>query len=459
MKEYEAIIIGGGGGLKLRPIANLGHKIAIIEKDALGGTCLNRGCIPSKMLIHAADVMAEQREYEKFFIELKGEMTADFSALTTRTTREVGDVSGKIESAYATNENIDFYDGTARFISNKVVEVNGEQLTAQRIFVATGSRPRIPNIPGLAGTPYMTSTEALRREKKPKSLIVIGGGYIAMELGHFYREMGVEVTWLVRSDVLRGVDCEVVEEFLQEFNQDGSVRLGASTDAVAYENDEFAVTTTDSEGNTTTLKAEALLLATGVQSNSDTLNLENTDVVVNEKGFIEVNDHLETAVPGVYALGDVIGRYLFRHSVNFEGEYLMRVLYEEPCEEGILYPPMPFAVFSRPQIAGVGQTQEELDLMGVDYVVGLNKYENSAMGGDALRLKNGFVKLLFERSSKKLLGAHIVGPEASDMIHMLVLAMTMEASLDDLLKMIYIHPALPEVVRNAARKARDAFSE
>ena len=453
MKTYDAIIIGGGGGLKLRPISNLGKKIAVIEKEDLGGTCLNRGCIPSKMLIHAADLAEEVKRMHKFNLQVDQNIQVEWEAMVNRVTQSVTKSSRSIADAYAKNENVDFYHGEAHFIEDKIVEVNGEQLTAERIFIAVGTRPSIPPIPGLEGTPFMTSREALRNTTQPKRMIVIGGGYIGVELGHFYRALGTETHFLVRSQVLGHEDREIADEFVRAFD-DGNLHLGWSPMQVEYKNETFKVTAQNKEGETMTLEADALFVATGIRPNTDSLKLENTSIKTNEKGYIQVDDHLQTNVPGVYALGDCIGRYFFRHSVNFEGEYLLRTLYENPSDEPINYPPMPHAVFSNPQIAGVGQTEEELKASGADYFVGKNSYQDSAMGGDALQSEYGFCKLLFEKGSHKLLGAHIVGHEASTMIHQLIQAITLEATLEDLLNMIYIHPALPEIVKNAARKAK-----
>jgi mycothione reductase len=448
MKEYEAIIIGGGGGLKLRPISGLGHKIAIIEKEDLGGTCLNRGCIPSKMLIHPADVLDEMRDAHLFNLNVSQDFTVDFPTLVKRVSESVSSSSKGIEEAYAKNENLDFYHGEARFVEDKVIEVNGEKLTANRIFIATGSRPLVPKIEGLEGTPFMTSREALRLETQAKSLIVIGGGYIATELGHFYRSMGTKVDFLVRSKMLKAEDKEIADEFVKAFEKKHTLHFGVSPQSVSYDGNMFTVKWEGSE-----LQSEALLVATGVVPNNN-LGLENTNIELSERGYINVDDHLQTSVPGVYALGDIIGNHFFRHSVNFEGEYLLRVLYQDPSDEAIDYPPMPHAVFSSPQIGGVGKTEEELISDGVDYVKGVNRYENSAFGGDVLQSEFGLVKLLFDRESRKLLGAHIVGKEASSMIHMCIAYMNTGGTLDDMLRTIYIHPAFPEVIRNAARKVK-----
>ena len=191
-------------------------------------------------------------------------------------------------------------------------------------------------------------------------------------------------------------------------------------------------------------------MATGIQPNSDNLGLENTKIAKNERGFIKVNEYLETAVPGVYALGDVVGTYMFRHSVNFEAEYLINSLYNGK-RKPIIYPPMPHAIFTNPEIGSVGLTEEQTKEKKLNYVVGISNYKNCAQG--LARLSEfGLVKIIVDKTNRNILGAHILGEEASTMIHQLTLAMTMNARIDDLLNMIYVHPALNEVVRNAARK-------
>lgn len=455
MKQYDVIVIGSGGGSKIiSPAAKMGYKVACLEKDRLGGTCLNRGCIPSKMLIHPADVATQIRNAHKFDIHVNPHFHVDFDKLISRITQTVDADSDNIDAAYRRNPNIDFYHGQGRFLDNKTIMVNGETITADKIFIATGARPRIPDIPGLAGTPYMTSTEALRNVKLPKRLIVLGGGYIAVELGYAYRALGSDVDFLIRSKFLRNEDSQVAEEFTRVFSQLCPVHHGVAGQ-VEYHNNTFRVSYQQPDGSTGQLTGDALLLALGVVPNTDTLGLENTTIERTPGGFIKVDGHLKTATPGVYALGDCVGNYLFRHTVNFEGEYLFRTIFVEKKDEPLQYPPVPHAVFSYPQVAGVGKTEDQLKQEGIDYIVGLNPYKSSAMGM-ALRSDHGFCKILIERRSRKILGAHIVGEEASDMIHMLIAFMNKQGTLDDLLNMIYIHPALPEIVRNAARKAQAA---
>lgn len=457
MKRYDVIVLGSGAGTKLvTPVTRLGRKVAIVEREDLGGTCLNRGCIPSKMLIYPADLALAIADATRFELGLRYELNVDFPALVNRVTEKVTRDSRSIAPAYQRNPNLDFYHTEGRFISDKVIRVGEEEITAETIIIATGSRPSIPEIPGLRDTPFMTSREALRNQRLPKRLLIIGGGYIACELGHVYGALGAEVYFLVRSGLLRHVDRDIQEEFVREFSKRHQIHY-LTPRSVRHDGREFIIECEDRERQREIVSGDALLVAAGTVPCSDTLGIENTKIACDAQGYIKVDQYLQTTTVGVYALGDVVGRYQFRHSANFEGEYLFNNLFNAAHPAPIRYSPVPFAVFTHPQIAGVGKNEQELADSGVPYVVGVAPYHKSAMGMARLS-ESGFVKVLVHRETRKFLGAHIIGDEASDMIHLFILALTLEATLDDTLRMIYIHPALPEVARNACRAAREALS-
>jgi len=450
-RHFDIIVVGTGGGAKLiRPAAQMGYKVAVIERDKLGGTCLNRGCIPSKMLIHAADVASTIRESERFDVRCTGDIMVNFSKLVKRVNATIDAESQSIEPLYENDPNVTLIRGEARFVAEKTIMVDGVQISADRIFLPVGAKATIPDIPGLADTPFLTYREALRLTKKPKKMIVLGGGYIALELGYFFAALGVDVEFYVRSKMLRNEDEEVGREFERVFSAHHNVHFGKNINRVDYGMGEFRIE--DSAGETKT--CDALLITTGVKPMTEELDLPKAGVKTDDKGYIVVDDRLRTSADGVWAFGDVTGHALFRHMANFEGEYLFKTLFQNPQDVPIEYPPIPHAVFSRPQIGGVGKTEEELKKDGVDYVVGKCPYHKSGMGM-ALLSDHGFVKLLFDRASRKLLGAHIIGEEASNMVHMPIAYMNMGATLDDMLSTIYIHPALPELVRNACRDAKN----
>lgn len=459
MEQFDIIIIGSGGGTKIgRPAADLGFKVALIEKEAMGGTCLNRGCIPSKMLIHPADQIHHIRHANQINIDADPTARIQFKELIERITETVDEISESIASPYDEHPNMELIRGEAAFTGNHSVSVNGRDLSAERIFIAVGTRPHIPDIPGLAGTPFMTNREALRNTELPARMIVIGAGYIGCELGHAYSTAGTDVHFIVRSELIRREDREIKEEFHKIFSQNNTLHEGMVPEKISHDGDLFSVQLRSKDGSTETIEAEALLMATGIIPNTDHLGIEHTEIKLDDNGFIPVDGQLQTSIPGVYAMGDCNGNYFFRHTVNFEGEFLMRVLFEDPSSEKINYGAVPHAVFTYPQVAGVGKTEDELIEGGVDYVRGYTRYIHTAMGM-ARQSDHGFVKILIARADKKILGAHIIGDEASDMIHMIIALMYKDGTLDDLLNMIYIHPALPEAVRDAARDARDQLKK
>tara|TARA_B100000427_G_scaffold6109_1_gene5724 strand:+ start:7849 stop:9216 length:1368 start_codon:yes stop_codon:yes gene_type:complete len=449
IQKFDIIIIGSGGGSKItRPAANLGLNVAVIDHGALGGTCLNRGCIPSKMLIHPADVLSEIRSAHNFHIHLDGPITVDTRSLVDYVSTVVAEESNSIKPLYEAHENITYFSETAQFKSNKEIQVGDQVITADTIFIAVGGRPFIPPIKGLLDTPFWTSTEVLRATKLPKKCVVIGGGYIAVELGYYLQSMGVEVVFLVRNRMIKHEDDTIISLFEDYFSKQYQVVFGANPTKITHQKNEFSIYLDDDNP----IVADALLVATGIQPNSDVLGTDNTDIQCDEQGFIQVDDYLQTAVEGVYAFGDCVGRYQFRHSANFEGQYLFDHVVKDGIKKPIDYPPVPHAIFTNPQVAGVGLTERECQDQKRNYYCGINWYKDSAMGM-ALKSDKDFVKLLFDAESHCLIGAHIIGKEAATMIHMCILAMNLNATHADLNRMIYIHPALPEVIRNAVRNA------
>ena len=454
MQKFDVVVIGTGAGTKLvRPIADLGFKVAVIEKGALGGTCLNRGCIPSKMLIHSADVMSEIKEAEKFEIDVEGPIHVRFQELINRVSSTVDQDSASIKPVYDKHPNITLFQEQASFVDTHTIQAGNHVIQADKFFIATGTRPLIPSIPGLDQTPFMTSNEALRLSSLPKRLLVIGGGFVALELGYFYASLGTQVTFIVRDKLLKNEDQDVVVTFEKLFAQKHQLALGHTPLFVGHENGIFDVMTQDKSKKRHVFQAESLLVATGVRPNTDDLQLDKAGIESNEKGYIKVNSFLQTSAPHIWALGDVIGRYFFRHSANFEAEYLMKSCYVEQTPFEIKYPFMPYAVFTNPQVARLGYTQQELERDKKPFVVGLNLYQSSAMGM-ALRSQDEFAKVLIDPVTRKLWGAHIVGKEAATMMHMFIAFEKMGATLDEMLDTIYIHPAMPEILRNALRKAK-----
>lgn len=417
------------------------------------------------MLIHPADVVSTIHESSIFDIEAEVK-SVSWKNLVERVAKEIDQESFSINPNIESNPNIDWYKQPVRFIGERKLQSGNTIITADKIFIVAGSRPHIPDIEGLKDTPYMTSTEALRCYEQPKDMIVIGAGYIATELAHFYSSLGTHVHIFVRSKFLAHEDSEVRDEFTRLFSnhKNITVHMKSTINSVHYdqENKKFNITYQNPNSDEKiTLSTDQCLVSSGVVPNTDLLDVEKSGIKTKKGGFIEVDDYLKTSCKNVWAFGDIAGNYLFRHSANYEGEYLLETVIQADESEGpypIDYTGMPHAVFSWPQVAGVGATEDELISEGVEYIKGVNKYQWSAMGM-ALRsdITGGIVKLLICKKTRKILGCHIVGDQASVLIHEVIPLMRLNGKLDDLLYMIHIHPALSENVRNAARRARNAF--
>ncbi len=441
--NVDLLIIGTGSGLKAAP-DNL--KIAVVEKGEAGGTCLTRGCIPSKMVIHSADIAEIINNSQKFGIKSKMN-GVDFKSITTRATNKVLSSSNNIEKELKNSENISYFKGTAAFIGERTVKVNNDIIKAKKVIIATGARPSIPEIDGLNKVDYWTSTEALRATKQPKSMIVLGGGYIATELAHFYGALGTNITIVQRSDLLLSrEDKEVAEKFTKIFSKKYDVLTNTTIEKVWQKGKTIFVEVKENNKKKI-LKAETLLVALGVTPNTDILNLEETGVKTNKKGFIEVNDYLETSSKNIWALGDVIGTFMLKHSANYEAEIVeQNAIYNKKVKRD--YTGMPYAIFSSPQIAGVGATEEELQDKKIKYVKGEHSYIKTGMGL-ALQDEEGFVKILVDPKTKKILGCRIMGEQAPTLIHEVLVVMRNNLTVDAIENTIHIHPALSEVVQRA----------
>lgn len=331
-------------------------------------------------------------------------------------------------------------------------------MRAPRIIIATGSRPAIPDLPGLDQIPFLTSESALRQDHVPKRLIVLGAGYIACELGHAYATYGAETHFVVRSHCLRREDVEIREKFLKELARHHHLHIGCQVESTAPLSRGRGVCVKlkkAATGKSFELQADALLVAAGVRPETDRLGLANTDITRQPNGSIVVDNWLQTAVPGIYAMGDCIGRHMFRHAVNFEADFLAHHLFDNNPEP-ICYPPMPGAVFTDPEIASVGLTEKEAKKRNLDVCIGRASLASSNMGL-ARQLPDGLVKLLVARGNRRLIGAHIVGEDAATLLHVPLTVMTLKGTIDDLASLIYIHPAYPEVIRDAARDALSAW--
>lgn len=444
MKKFDVIVVGSGAGLEMASFAaEKGLPVAIVEEGPLGGTCLNRGCIPSKMLIHSADVAETIKSSEKFGIKSKIE-DIDFASIVKRVSEVVDTDSSGIEKAVRENSNPTLYKMRGKFIGPKRMRVRNETIEAEKVFIVGGTRPMAPPIPGLKITPYLDSTKALRLEKQPERLVVIGGGYIAAELAHFFGALGTKVTILVRGNMmLNNEDEEIAQWFTKEFSKKYEILFDTQAESVSYQSSKFTIKL---KGGEKKLEADQLLVVTGRIPNTDILDVKATGVEMDDKGYIKVNEYLETNVDGVYAFGDIVGILPFRHTANDQVSYAIRNAFTDQ-KEAFDYFAIGHAVFSSPQVAGVGKTEQELKNEGIPYKVGTAELKDTGMGG-ALQ-ENGLAKVLTDEKGEKILGVHIVGPQASVLIHEAIVAMKANGTVGAITNSVYIHPALPEWLQRA----------
>ena len=448
VKSFDLIVVGSGSGLEVSSqAADGGLSVAVIESGPFGGTCLNRGCIPSKMLIHSADVAEIIRQSELFGITT--EVTAiNWDFIIRRASETVDADARMIEEGNREQARISVFKDSARFVGHKTLEVGSERITAEQIVIAAGSRPRIPKIEGLESVPYITSDEALRLPKQPRRLAILGAGYIAAELAHFFGALGTEVTIVHRGPrMLRAEDEDVAQRFTEVYERRFRLLLNTTVRRVRQQRGEMVLDVVVG-GRQESLVADALLLAVGRVPNADTLEVTNAGVDVDERGFIPTDEYMETNVEGVWALGDIVGRYLLKHSANLEAAYVAHNMLNPEAKVAVDYHAMPHAIFASPQVAAVGTSEQDAREQDVKFVVASYRYIDTAYGS-SIEDKDGFVKVLADPDSRQILGCHIIGTDASVLIQEVVNVMRMRAPLSMIGQSIYVHPALPEVVQRA----------
>jgi len=448
MEKFDLIVIGAGSGLEVMSAASSrGMKVALVEEGPMGGTCLNRGCIPTKILIHTADIVQTIKRSKEFGIDAKLGKIA-YNSIMHRAMDEVDSEAKEIEESIRKAQGIKLFKARGRFIGPKTIKAGDTEITADKIVIAAGTRSAIPEIPGLGKVPYMASDQALRLDSLPKELVILGGGYIAVELAHFFGSMGSSIHILQRNvKLVRHEDEEISAKFAELLSKQYDVRLGYGIKSIEKKGKQIIVHGADGS----VVSGTHLLVATGRVPNTDILETAKAGIKANPQGYIETNEFMETNVPGIWALGDIAGKFLFKHSANLEAEYVTHnVLGSEAHHKvAVDYTAMPHAIFSYPQIAGVGATEQELKAKGEDYLVGKCKYEDTGMGLAMLE-KDGFVKFLANYDGK-ILGCHIIGPEAATLLHEVLISMKAGKShVNDILNTIHIHPALNEVVQRAA---------
>jgi mycothione reductase len=444
--EYDLIIVGSGSGNAI-PEYLAGRRIAVVERGPFGGTCLNAGCIPSKMYVVPADVALEADHAARLGVELEFR-GADWGAIRDR-------IFGRIDAIVADGReyrahgspNVTLIEGTARFVGDRVLDVEGVLITAPDVLVAIGSRPVVPPITGLVEVGFHTSDTVMRLDELPRRLGIIGGGYVAVEMGHVFAGLGTEVTIFNRSDVLlRSQDRDVAARFTEVFSARPriDVHLGHVPTRVERRGAAVVVHCAGDE-----VVVDELLVATGREPNSDLIDARAGGLTCHAFGTITVDEYLRTSAEGVWAIGDVANEYQLKHVANREAATAFWNIAHPDDLRAVDHRVVPAAVFSNPQVASVGLTEQAAAVMGVDVVVGRRDYGATAYGW-ALADETSFAKVLVDRDSGLVVGAHILGPHAATLIQPMVQGMQFGQTARELADGPYwIHPALTEVVENA----------
>lgn len=460
--HFDLCIIGSGSGLSLIDDDISDWKIALIDKgtgptEAFGGTCLNAGCIPTKMLAMPASYALAPEYASRVGVGLDL-ASVDFKAIQSRTFNRTDSISVSGLAGLGKRDNVEVFFGAATFVDEHTVRVGRREITADRIVIAAGSRPRPITAPGFDDA-YLqafvhTSQSIMRVEELPHRLVILGGGIEAVEFGHIFAGMESQVSIISRSEpLLRAYDSAIGQQVTEELSERAVVRLNQNV--TGLDSDDFGgvvLTTEDSLGIEYSYAADAVLVCLGRIPNGDQLHLDAAGISLDKHGFIPVDDHMRTSADHIWALGDICSPMMLKHLANAQARVVKRNLLAErdgtalvSCDERFV----PQGIFTEPQVACVGASEEQLVRSKVDYISHIQRYD-SVVYGWAVNDSGHFVKLLADPAGEHLLGAHIVGEQATTLIQPLVQAMSLGQTISEIaLHQYWIHPALTEVVENA----------
>lgn len=453
-KQYDIVVIGGGPGGYVAGIraGQLGLKTLVVEKDKLGGVCLNWGCIPTKALIKNAEVLTTFKHAEEFGFSFDN-LKADFSKAVKRS-RDISAKSSKgIEFLFKKNK-VEHAYATAKIVGKGVVELDAagkkEKVNAKHIIVSTGARPRIlPNIP-VDYKQVITSTEAMILPEVPKRMVIIGSGAIGSEFAYIYNAYGTKVTIIEMLDSLLPIEDREVTKILRRSFEKSGIEVLVDTKVDSVTPGKEAIVKYSNKDGVKEIKADIVLSAIGVQGNIENLGLEALGVKT-DRSFIKVDKHLKTNIDGIYAIGDVAGPPCLAHKASHEGIVCVEAIAGKH-PHAVDYDNIPGCTYCQPQVASVGMTEEKARAAGKEIKVGRYPFRSH---GKALALNEteGMVKLIFDAKYGELLGAHIIGPEATEMIAELTTARTLETTAEQLYNTIHAHPTLTEGIMEAALDA------
>jgi mycothione reductase len=457
-QHYDLVIIGAGSGNSLVSPEMDSWRIAMVEKGLFGGTCLNVGCIPTKMFVYAADVAHHAEDtYSAPYGVRTASLGADWPSIVNRVFGRIDPIAEGGRQYRHTNPNVDVYEVATHFVGERELQVGDRTITGDRIVIAAGAHTFLPPVPGLDDVPFHTSDTIMRIPRLPDHLVILGGGFVATELGHVFRSLGSKVTIVNRSHrLLMNEDHDISLRFTELAAQRFDLALGATVERVYMTAQGFGLRVV-CDGVEHTIEGDQLLVAAGRVSNGCHLDVASTGLQLDAAGNVPVDAYGRTAVPGIWALGDVNGRYMLKHMANGEARVVQHNLLHPDDLRPLDTRPAPHAVFSNPQVGSVGLTEQQARQQGVPHVVITHDYAGAAYGW-ALEDTTSFCKLIGDPTTRLLVGAHIIGPQASMLVQLLVQGMHLGSTGDDMATgQVWIHPALSEVVEQALLKLIDAF--
>jgi len=455
MKHFDVLVVGSGSGMMIADAAvNSGKTVAVVEMAKLGGTCLNVGCIPSKMVIYPADMVNQIRHAEQLGIKVTID-EIDFPFIMRRTKEFVEHDRQPMEDAITQIEGLSFYPVQGEFIDDYTMQVGDEVIKADTIFLASGARPFIPPIKGIEDIDYLTNDNVWDMTERPESMVIVGGGLIAVEMAHFFSSMGVDVSLLSRSPrLIKNGEPEVSEILLTSMRQRMHIETDIEVKEIEKKGDRLLVKAKTKGGEDKEYDVETIFIAAGRKSNADLLKVEKTGVNVDKRGYIIVDEEYMTSKKNIIAFGDAIGRKMFKHVANAEAQVVWQK-YSHGHSHQMNYDLVPYAAFSWPQVAAVGITEAQVKERGIKYLIGEYNYRDTAKGA-AMAEEDGYVKVLLTSEENKILGASIIGPFAPILIQEIISVMNAgDGTVHPIADAMHIHPALSEVVQRAFFNLRE----
>ncbi|ABY72738.1 dihydrolipoyl dehydrogenase [Rickettsia rickettsii] len=449
MQEFDLVVIGSGpagytGSIRA---AQLGMKVACIEKsDTLGGTCLNIGCIPSKALLNSSEKYeAALKHFEN--IGITADVKLDLQKMLANKDKVVLDLTKGIESLFAKNK-VTRIKGEAKISSSNIVEVNKEQIKAKNILITTGSSViEIPNIK-IDEEFIVSSTGALKLSKVPENLIVVGGGYIGLELGSVWRRLGAKVTVIEYApSIVPMLDKEIATQFMK-LQQKQGIEFKLNTKVLSAEVKSGKVNLTiEEDGKSSVVTSDVVLMAVGRKAYTQNLGLESVGIITDKQGSIEINDQFQTAVSNIYAVGDVVKGAMLAHKAEEEAVAAVEIMAGQAGH--VNYNLIPSVIYTYPEVASVGETEEQLKEKGINYKVGKFPFLANSRAR-AIGSTEGMVKILADSKTDRVLGAHIIGADAGTLIAALTAYMEFGAASEDIARTCHAHPTLSEAIKEAA---------